>query len=86
MRHILVRKDIGDALGGFFMSNDMEVPLNNEAVHNIAQIIKSVISLAAEAKSGAMFINAREATLTQKTLEELRHQKPRTLAQTITQQ
>ena len=44
--------------GHFFMSDDTEDPKNNGAVLNIAQIIKSVVSSAAEAKIGALFINS----------------------------
>ena len=44
--------------GHFFMSEDSEDPPNNGAVLNIAQIIKAVMSSAAEAELGAMFINA----------------------------
>ena len=43
------------------MSKDVEVPPNNGAVHNIAKIIKTVISSAAEAELGGLYINAREA-------------------------
>ena len=38
--------------GHFFMSKDTEVPPNNGAVHNIAKIIKAVMSSAAEAELG----------------------------------
>ena len=45
------------------MSNDAEHPQNNGAVLNIAQIIKAVMSSAAESELGALYINAREAVL-----------------------
>ena len=47
--------------GHFFMSNDTTYPPNNGAILNIAQIIKNVMSSAAEAKLGALYIMAREA-------------------------
>ena len=39
--------------GHFFLSNDATMPANNGAVLNIAQIIKSVMTSAAEAEIGA---------------------------------
>ena len=47
--------------GHFFMSNNTPDPPNNGAVITIAQIIKAVMSSAAEAELGALFINCREA-------------------------
>ena len=60
------------------MSEDNLDPKNNEAVMNIAKIIKSVMSSAAEAELGAMIINAREAVPARITLKELVHKQPRT--------
>ena len=45
----------------FFMASDIAVPDNNGAVHTVAQIIKTVMSSAAEAELGALYINCREA-------------------------
>ena len=64
--------------GHFFLSENEEDPANNGAVLNTAQIIKAVMSSAAEAELGAMFINAREAVPCRKTLEEMGHKQPRT--------
>ena len=41
--------------GHFFMSTDVPIPPNNGAVLSIAQLIKAVMSSAAEAKIGALF-------------------------------
>ncbi len=41
------------------MAGTEEIPVNNGAVLNILQIIKAVMSLAVEAKLGALFINAK---------------------------
>ena len=68
--------------GHFFCSNNDEFPPNNGAVLTIAQIIKAVMSSAAEAEVGAMFINGREAVPARKTLEELGHVQPPTPMQT----
>jgi hypothetical protein len=40
--------------GHFFMSSDTNDPKNNSTVLNIAQLIKSVMSSAAEAKLGTL--------------------------------
>jgi hypothetical protein len=44
-----------------FMAGTEYIPINNGAVLNILQIIRAVMSLAAEAKLGALFINAKTA-------------------------
>ena len=44
-----------------FLSEDVPFPPNNGAIHNVAEIINGVMSLAAEAELGAMYINARKA-------------------------
>jgi len=59
-----------------------EIPINNGAVLNISQIIKAVMSLAAEAELGALFINAKMAVYVQQTLEEFGHSQLRTPIQT----
>jgi hypothetical protein len=47
--------------GQFFLLSDVANPLDNGAVLNLAQLIKAVMSSAAEAELGALYINAREA-------------------------
>ena len=47
--------------GHFFMSENDEDPKNNGAILNTAHMIKSVMSSAAEAEIGALFINSRQA-------------------------
>ena len=44
--------------GHHFLSEDVPFPPNNGAIHNVAEIIKGVMSSAAEAELGAMYINA----------------------------
>ena len=68
--------------GHFFLSNDNEYPPNNGAVLNTAKIIRAVMSSAAEAEIGAMYINAREAVPQRRTLVEMGHPQPRTPMQT----
>ncbi len=68
--------------GHMFMSNTDEIPPNNGAVLNISQIIRAVMSSAAEAELGALFINAKTAVSIRHTLVELGHPQPRTPIQT----
>jgi len=68
--------------GHMFMSANDNIPTNNWAVLNISQIIRAVMSSAAEAKLGALFINAKTAVSMRHTLEEMGHPQPRTPIQT----
>jgi hypothetical protein len=47
--------------GHFFMSSEVDDPINNGAILNLAQLIKAIMSSAVEAKLVALYINAREA-------------------------
>jgi hypothetical protein len=49
---------------------------------NISQIIKAVMSSAAESELGALFINAKQAIPQRTTLEEMGHPQPPTQMQT----
>ncbi len=44
-----------------FMAGKDKIPINNGAVLNILQRIRAVMSSAAEAELGALFINAKTA-------------------------
>jgi hypothetical protein len=68
--------------GHFFMAADETIPKNNGAVLNISQVIKAVMSSAAEAELGALFINAKLAVPIRTTLVELGHAQPSTPIQT----
>ena len=68
--------------GHFFLSKDVIHPPNNGAILNIAKIIKNVMSSAAEAELGALYIMAREAVWIRTILEELGHKQPPTPIQT----
>ncbi len=65
-----------------FMAGLEEIPTNNGGVLNISQIIKAVMSLAAEAKLGVLFINAKTTVSMQWTLKELGHLQLQTPIQT----
>jgi hypothetical protein len=75
-------KTCSQAGGHFFMSSDTPCPHNNSAVLTIAQIIKAVMSVAAEAKIGALYINCCEAVPACHTLEFLGYSQLPTLIQT----
>ncbi len=64
------------------MSSDTKDPANNGAVLDIAQLIKAVMSLAAEAERGALYIKACEAVPQRQLLEEMGHPQPPTPMQT----
>ncbi len=64
------------------MSTDVPYPPNNGAIENIAKVIDSVVSSAAEAELGALFINAREAVHLRRILVEMGHPQPKTPVQT----
>eukprot|EP00804_Cyclotella_cryptica_P028838 CCRYP_008425-RA/>CCRYP_008425-RA protein AED:0.37 eAED:0.37 QI:0/0/0/1/1/1/3/0/442 len=48
--------------GHHFLSEDVPLPPNNGAIHNVAEIIKAVMSSAAEAETGALYINASKGS------------------------
>eukprot|EP00804_Cyclotella_cryptica_P006175 CCRYP_015258-RB/>CCRYP_015258-RB protein AED:0.28 eAED:0.28 QI:0/0/0/1/1/1/3/0/731 len=62
--------------GHFFMSTKDVFPPNKGAVLTISQIIKVVMSSAAEAELGALYINARETIPLRHLLEEMGHKQP----------
>jgi len=68
--------------GHFFCSTNAKDPPNNGAVLNISKILKAVMSSAAEAELGALYINAREAIPMRHLLEEMGHKQPPTPIQT----
>ncbi len=68
--------------GHFFLSNNDPFPPNNGAILNIAQIIKHVMTSAAEAELAALYINAREAIYIRLILQQLGHPQPATPIQT----
>jgi hypothetical protein len=64
------------------MSNNTAKPPKNGAILTTAQIIKAVMSLVAEAKVGALYINCREAVPAHQTLKFMGHPQPPTPMQT----
>jgi hypothetical protein len=71
--------------GGFFyMGSNTKTnkKLTDGAILIISTVLKQVMYLAAEAKSGAVFINAKEGAVLRITLEELGHPQPPTPMET----
>jgi hypothetical protein len=62
--------------GHFFCSADVDDPSNNGAVLNLSKILKAVMSSAAKAKLGVLYINAREAIPMRHLLKEMGHKHP----------
>ena len=68
--------------GHHYLSENTLFPPNNGAIHNIAEIIKSVMSSAAEAELAALYINARKGVEIRNILQEMGHPQPPTPVQT----
>ena len=68
--------------GHHFLSENETFTPNNGAIHNVAEIIKAVMSSTAEAELGALYINARKAVEECQILEEMGHPQPPTPIQT----
>jgi hypothetical protein len=68
--------------GHFFLSSNTTVPPNNEAILNIAHIIKNVMSSATKAELAGLYIMACKAVYIRIILEELGHVQPPTPLQT----
>jgi hypothetical protein len=70
------------ACGHFFLSDGTDKAPNNGAILNTSQIIKSIMSSAAKAKLGALYINAHEAVPCRNFLNKLGHSHSPTPIQT----
>jgi hypothetical protein len=68
--------------GHMFMAGNKDIPINNGGVLNISQTIRAVMSLAAEAELGALFIKAKMAVSMRRTLKEMGHPQTCTPIQT----
>ena len=64
------------------MSNNTVFPLNNGIILTISQIIKDVMSSAAKAELGALYIAACKASYIQIIIKELVHEHPKNSIQT----
>jgi hypothetical protein len=68
--------------GHFFLSNNSSSAPNNGAILTMSTIIKAVMSSAAEAELGALFLNAKETVFIRQILTKMVHPQPRTPIQT----
>ena len=66
----------------FFLSHDDPVPPNNGSILTVAQVIKAVMTSAAEAKLAALYINSREVIYICHILAKMGHIQPGTPVQT----
>ena len=64
------------------MSDDAAIPSNNGDVVTISKMIKAVMSSAAEAKLGGLFINCQETIPARQALKIMGHRQPPTPIQT----
>jgi purine nucleoside permease len=73
------------AAGGFFYMGSnakTDKKLTNGAILIIIKVLKHVMSSAAKAETGAVFISAKKGAVLRKTLEELGHKQPPTPMET----
>ena len=77
-----VKNSRSRAGGHFYLSDGEDDSPNNGAILTIATIIKAVMSSAAEAELGAIYLNAREAVFIRQILIEMGHPQMRTPIQT----
>jgi hypothetical protein len=70
--------------GVFYMGSDKNTDkkLTNGAIFIISKVLKHVMSAAAEAEIGAVFINSKEGAVLRTTLEELGYKQPPTPMET----
>jgi hypothetical protein len=83
--YYLSEREAKSRAGGFFYmgnSADTTNTLTNGAMLIIITVLKHVMSSAAEAEIGTVFINAKEGAVLHTTLEELRHPQPPTPLET----
>jgi hypothetical protein len=66
----------------FFLSSDVQNLQNNGPVLTIVQIMDAVMSSAAEAELGALFVNTKEAVHLRRMLADMGHPQPQTPIQT----
>jgi hypothetical protein len=81
----LSEKEAKSRAGGFFYtgsSTKTDKKLTKGAILIISKVLKHVMSSAAEAEIGAVFINAKEGAVLRTTLEELGHPQPPTPMET----
>ena len=80
---IILKQNKSSCTGGhFFMSSEVPNPANNSTVHNIAQLIKAVMSLATEAELSELYINTHEVIPMIQLLAKTGHIQPPTPTQT----
>jgi hypothetical protein len=81
------KKNAHNQAGGhFFLSNDKKIPPNNGAILMNTTMIKAVMSLAAEAKLGALYLNAKGAVYLWQILSETGHPNQRRQSKQTTRQ
>jgi hypothetical protein len=76
------KKSRSQAGGHFFLTNNAKHPTNNGAILTIATKIKAVMSSAAKAEMGALYLNACEAVYLRQIFTEMGHPQPCTSIQT----
>ncbi len=68
--------------GHHYLSDNQPFPPNNGAILTVSEIIKAVMSSAAKAEVGALYVNAYKGVEIRNILQELGHPQPPTPIQT----
>ncbi len=76
------KKARSQAGGHFLLSNNDPTPPNNGAILTFTTIMKNVMSSAAEAELGALYLNAKETVYLRQILHKIGHPQPPTPIQT----
>ena len=76
--YLSVTKARSRAAGFFYLSDNSDTPPLNGAIHVLCAILKNVMASAAEAETGAVFVNCQEAIAVRQTLIEMGHPQPAT--------
>ena len=77
MHHISASpKQEAEQGGTFFLSDNKAFPCNNGIIHNIAKVIRAVMSSAARAELGTLFTNAKQVMAIWAILADMGHPQP----------
>ena len=74
--YLSVTKARSRAAGFFYLSDNSDTPPLNGAIHVLCAIKKNVMASAAEAETGAVFVNCQEAIAIRQTLIEMSNSQP----------
>jgi hypothetical protein len=81
--YCILKRNQGVKRGDIFSNQTkMNSPPNNGAILTLSTMVKAVVSSAAKAELGALYLNAKEAAYLCQVLAEMNHPQPQTPIQT----